>query len=357
MSSRAGRSPYQRGSKHLVNLPKQRLGHTDLDITRLGLGTSAMGGPNWADGWGPQDDTESEATILRAVELGINWIDTAPVYGLGHAESLVGRVLKRLPPSDRPMIFTKCGLLWDDSRPEAGARRTLRPETLRRELEQSLGRLQVDALDLYQIHQPPSVDSSPLEDCWLEMTRLVEEGLVRAIGVSNFSTELLIACARARVPDTLQPLFSLLHREVARSELDWCAAHGTGVIVYRPLQSGLLTSRFHADSVVNLPAGDWRREDADFQEPWLGRHLSVRDALRSIAARHRVTVEAVAIAWTLSWKGVTGAIVGARSSSQVDTWLDAGTLELDRGDFDELALALRLHTLERGPVHPLAEAG
>lgn len=339
-----------------MSLPKQRLGRSGLVISRLGLGTAAMGGPNWADGWGSQDDAASEATILRAVELGINWIDTAPVYGLGHAESLVGRVLKRLPQADRPLVFTKCGLLWDESRPKAGAQRTMRPDTLRREVHDSLRRLQVDVLDLYQIHHAPAVNSAPLEECWSEMTKLVDEGLVRAIGVSNFSSQLLDSCATVRTPDSLQSLFSLLHREVAWSELAWCRSHDTGVIVYRPLQSGLLTSRFQAATVDSLPTDDWRRTHADFQQPWLGRHLSVRDVLRSIAAKHRVTLEAVAIAWTLSWQGVGGTIVGARSPAQVDGWLSAGSLLLDSEDFDELALAVQAHASERGPLHPLTES-
>lgn len=335
-----------------MSLTTRRLGESDLAITTLGLGTSAMGGPAWADGWGDQDDALSEATILRAVECGINWIDTAPIYGLGHAETVVGRAVKRLSPSERPLVFTKCGLHWDESRPTQAPQRVLRPETVRGELEDSLRRLQLDVIDLYQIHQPPTADDGTLEATWEEMTKFVEEGKVRAIGVCNFSVPLLETCAKSSTPVSLQPPFSLLHREVAAAQLPWCDAHGTGVIVYRALQSGLLTSNFTADRVAALPADDWRVRGADFQQPRLDAHLGVRDALKPIALRHESTVEAVAIAWALAWPGVTGAMVGARAPQQIDPWLSAAGLELDMGDLDEVATALRALTADRGPVDP-----
>lgn len=331
---------------------RSRLGNSDLMISRVGLGTAAMGGPEWSDSWGAQDDRESAGAIARAVEGGINWLDTAPVYGHGHSEAVIGNALRSLPPADRPMVFTKCGMQWDPSQPQQPHVRTLRPETMRLELEDSLRRLQLDEIDLYQIHQPPAVDSASLEDCWGEMIKLQEEGLVRAIGVCNFTVALLEQCAQVRAPDSLQPPFSMLHSEMAAEELPWCRTHGTGVIVYRPLQSGLLTTTFTEATISNLPGDDWRLRHADFQQPALGRHLAVRDGLGSVALRHQATVEEVAIAWALAWPGVTGAIVGARSAAQVDKWLGAGDLILANEDLDELVEALDALPTERGPAHP-----
>jgi aryl-alcohol dehydrogenase-like predicted oxidoreductase len=337
-----------------LSLPIRRLGNSELLLTTLGLGTAAMGGPDWPDGWGAQDDTTSESTILRAVECGIGWIDTAPVYGLGHSEDLVGRVLKKLPRSDRPMVFTKCGLLWDPSRPHQPSMRVLRPDTIRREVEGSLRRLRVDVIDLYQIHQPPEVESALLEESWGEMTRLLQEGVVRAIGVSNFSVGLLDRCASIRPPDSLQSPLSMLDRGIAEETLPWCSSHGAGVIVYRPLHGGLLATGLTEGRVAALPADDWRVRHSDFNHPSLARHLAVRDALSPIAAHQGTTVESMAIAWTLAWSGVTGAIVGARSPIQIGGWLDAARLELAAADFDAAAEAIRQQTPARGPTHPWA---
>jgi aryl-alcohol dehydrogenase-like predicted oxidoreductase len=337
-----------------LSLPARRLGSSELVLTTLGLGTAAMGGPDWSDGWGAQDDATSESTILRAVECGIGWIDTAPVYGLGHSEDLVGRALEKLPRSERPMVFTKCGLLWDPSQPRQPSLRVLRPDTIRREVEGSLRRLRVEVIDLYQIHQPPAVESGVLEESWGEMTRLLEAGLVRAIGVSNFSVDLLGRCASIRPPDSLQSPLSMLNRGIAEAELPWCSSHGAGVIVYRPLHGGLLASGLTEGGVAALPADDWRVRHSDFKQPSLARHLAVRDALSPIAADHGTTVESVAIAWTLAWSGVTGAIVGARSPVQIGGWLAAAGLELRAADLDAVAEAIRLYAPARGPAHPWA---
>src|SRR5437870_9120400 len=268
--------------------------------------------------------------MRHAVELGINWVDTAAVYGLGHSEELVGRLLRELRPGERPLVFTKCGLVWDEEDPMAEPRRVLTSVSIRREIEASLRRLGVERIDLYQFHWPDET-GTPVEDSWETMVRLVEEGKVRAAGVSNFDVELLARCEAIRHVDSLQPPFSLIRREAAEREIPWCAEHATGVIVYSPMQSGLLTDGFTAARVAALPPDDWRRRSPEFQQPRLGRNLALRDALQPIARRHDTTVSAVAVAWTLAWPGVTGAIVGARTPAQVDGWIDAATLELTAG--------------------------
>jgi aryl-alcohol dehydrogenase-like predicted oxidoreductase len=253
----------------------------------------------------------------HAIEAGINWIDTAAVYGLGHSEEVVGQLLRQLPAADRPLVFTKCGLVWNPDDRMAAPRRLLTPASIRRECEASLRRLGVERIDLYQFHWPDET-GTPVEDSWAAMTRLIEEGKVRAAGVSNFDVPLLDRCEAIRHVDSLQPPFSLINRAAAEREIPWCASHDTGVICYSPMQSGLLTDRFTADRVSSLAKDDWRRHASEFQQPNLGRNLALRDALRKIASRHDTSVSAVAIAWTLAWPGVTGAIVGARTPAQVD---------------------------------------
>ena len=332
-----------------TTMQRRVLGKTGMEISVLGLGTWAMGGGNWAFSWGPQDDAASLATLRRAVETGINWIDTAPAYGLGHAEDLVGRFLRELPPSRRPFVFTKCGLLWDERNRMAELRRVLRPETIRKECEASLRRLGVECIDLYQFHWPDET-GTPVEDSWQAMVRLQQEGKVRAIGVCNFDVGLLERCERLRHVDSLQPPFSLIRREIAAAELPWCRRHGTGVIAYSPLQSGLLTERFSAERVRQLSLDDWRRRGAEFQPPRLEKNLALRDALRPIAARHRTTVAAVAIAWVLAWPGITGAIVGARTPEQVQDWIGASELQLDDRDLDDMARAIEQTGAGQGPA-------
>lgn len=334
----------------MSTLPRRRLGRTDLEITTLGLGAWAIGGP-WAFGWGPQDDNESIAAIRRAVELGINWVDTAAVYGLGHSEVVVGRALAGLPAGQRPYVFTKCGLVWDDGDPAPDPQRVLRPDTIRRECEASLRRLGVERIDLYQFHWPDETGVA-VEDSWAAMLRLVEEGKVRWPGVCNFDVALLARCeARAPVA-SLQPPFSPIRRKVAAAELPWCDAHGVGVIAYSPMQSGLLTERFSRERLAALPADDYRHRGTEFTEPRLTRNLALRDALRPVAARLGTTVGALAIAWTLAWPGVTGAIVGARSAAQVDGWIGAAGLRLGAAELDAIAAAIEATGAGEGPLRP-----
>ena len=335
----------------IATLPTRRLGKTELHLSTVGFGAWAVGGGGWAFGWGPQDDDDSVATIRHAVDQGINWIDTAAVYGLGHSEEVVRRAVAEIPRGSRPLIFTKCGMVWDERRPEAPPRQVLRPESIRRECEASLRRLGVERIDLYQFHWPDQTGTA-VEDSWETMTRLVEEGKVLAAGVSNFAVDKLERCEAIRHVDSLQPPFSLIRRQAAEAEIPWCAAHGTGVIGYSPLQSGLLTDQFSPKRVESLAADDWRRRSSDFKQPRLGRNLALRDGLRQIASQYETSVSAVAIAWTLAWRGVTGAIVGARSPAQVDGWIAAATLELTLDDLDLIAKAVAQTGAGSGPALP-----
>ena len=322
-----------------------------MRISTVGLGAWAIGGGGWAYGWGPQDDEASLATMRRALESGINWIDTAAIYGLGHSEEVVGRFLRELPPGERPLVFTKCGMSWNEQDRTAEPRRTLEPSAIRAECEASLRRLGVERIDLYQFHWPDDTGTA-VEDSWAEMTRLVAAGKVRAAGVSNFDLGLLGRCEVLRHVDSLQPGFSMIRRGVAAQEIPWCARHETGVICYSPMQSGLLTEGFGAKRIAALAPDDWRRRAPDFRPPALERNLALRDALRPVARRHETTVAAVAVAWTLAWPGVSGAIVGARAPEQIDGWLRAASLELTMGDLDEIAAAISASGAGSGPVRP-----
>ena len=332
-------------------LPTRPLGRSGLAITRVGFGAWAAGGGGWSFGWGPQDDEESRAAMRRAIERGLNWIDTAAVYGLGHSEEVVGRFLRELPSGSRPLVFTKCGLIWDEKNPMVQSRRVLQPESIARECEASLRRLGVERIDLYQFHWPDQTGTA-VEDSWAAMARLVEQGKVRAAGVSNFGLELLERCEAVRHVDSLQPPFSLIRRDAAEREIPWCAARAAGVIVYSPMQSGILTDSFDAARVARLAPDDWRRRSPEFQAPNLDRNLALRDALRPIARRHEVSVSVVAIAWTLACPGVTGAIVGARSAEQVDGWIGAASVDLTPADLDEIAQALARTGAGAGPTRP-----
>ena len=341
---------------HIVSLPTSPLGRSGMHITRVGFGSWAVGGGGWAFGWGPQDDTESLATMRHALEMGVNWIDTAAVYGLGHSEEIVGRLLREVPAADRPFVFTKCGLVWNDNDRMANPQRVLKPSSIRTECEASLRRLGVERIDLYQFHWPDET-GTPVEDSWVTMTRLIEEGKVRAAGVSNFDVRLLDRCEAIRHVASLQPPFSLINRVAAESAIPWCASHGTGVICYSPMQSGLLADGFTAERVSSLANDDWRRRAPEFQQPNLGRNLALREALGPIAQRYDTSVGAVAIAWTLAWHGVTGAIVGARTPAQVDGWIDAAWITLAPEDLDEIAAAIQHTGAGAGPVpsgQPLA---
>jgi aryl-alcohol dehydrogenase-like predicted oxidoreductase len=334
-----------------MTLPTRPFGRTGLAITTVGAGTWAMGGGGWAFSWGEQDDASSIAAIRRALAGGVNWIDTAPVYGLGHAEEVVRQALEGIPASERPLVFTKCGLRWSEEDRMRPAVRTLDPASIREEVEQSLRRLGVEVIDLLQFHWPDET-GVPVEDSWGEMARLVESGKVRFVGVCNFSPDLLERCERIRHVDSLQPPFSMITRDAAAGPIPWAAAHGTGVIVYSPMKAGLLTDAFSQDRVAAMDPGDWRRQNPEFQEPALSRNIALRDALRPIAERHGTTVAAVAIAWALAWPGVTAAIVGARSPEQVEGWLGAALLELSPADLAEMEQAIVTTGAGSGPVRP-----
>jgi aryl-alcohol dehydrogenase-like predicted oxidoreductase len=332
-------------------LPKRRLGRTDMDITRVGFGAWAIGGGDWAFAWGAQDDRESIAAIRHAIDRGINWIDTAAVYGLGHSEEVVRQALREIPASQRPFVFTKGGLVWDEHDRSIPPREVGAPDSLRKEVENSLRRLGVERIDLYQMHWPAE-DGTALEDYWSVLVELRKQGKLRAIGLSNHNAAQLARAERIGHVDTLQPPFSLIRRDIAAAELPWCQAHETGVIVYSPMQSGLLTGSFTAKRAAAFPSDDWRSRNPEFTGEKLARNLALADALRPIAKLHRTSVAAVAIAWTLAWPGVTGAIVGARSPQQVDGWIDASSLTLSRADLKEVADAIAVTAAGTGPTIP-----
>ena len=334
-----------------MTLPTRPLGKSGLNITTVGFGAWAIGGGGWAFGWGPQDDAESIATMKRALELGVNWIDTAAIYGLGHSEEVVGRLLKELKPAERPLIFTKCGLVWDESDRMKDAKRILAPASIRKECEASLKRLGIERIDLYQFHWADE-SGVPIEDSWAEMLKLVEEGKVRAAGVSNFGMELMARCEKIRHVDSLQPPFSLIRRDAGGSLIPRCAARQTGVIVYSPMQAGILNDTFSLERIARMAPDDWRRKTKEFNPPNINNNIALRDALVPIAARRGATVAAIAVAWTLSWNGVSGAICGARTPDQVNGWVGAAKVTLTTEDLAEIAAAVKRTGAGTGPNAP-----
>jgi aryl-alcohol dehydrogenase-like predicted oxidoreductase len=305
------------------------LGNTGLEITRVGFGAWAIGGGGWEFGWGPQQDDESIAAIHRALDLGVNWIDTAAAYGFGRSEETVGRALRGLP--ERPYVFTKSSLLDDGTR---HVRHVLKRDSILREAEGSLQRLGVDAIDLYQIHWPnPDQD---IEEGWAAMATLKERGLVRHIGVSNFDVSQLRRIQSIAPVETLQPPYSLIDRAAEKEVLPFAEREGIGVIVYSPMGSGLLTGGITRERIAAMPDDDWRKTDPRFTEPELTRHLALAARLRAVADRHGVTPGAVAVAWTLRNPAVDGAITGFRRPDQVDPIVTAASLELTDQDLAEI---------------------
>ena len=319
-----------------MSLTTVPFGTTGMRITRVGLGAWAIGGGGWAHGWGEQDDDASVTAIRHAVESGVNWIDTAAVYGLGHSEQIVARALQPYGDADRPYVFTKCGLVWDDNDRSAEPRNSGDSASIRREVEASLRRLRTERIDLYQMHWPAA---EPVEQYWQVLLDLKAEGKVRAVGLSNHDTKQLEVAEALGHVDSLQPPYSLINRDAA-DEIAWCHAHGTGVIVYSPMQSGLLTGAFTAERAAALPPGDWRSGDADFNGEQLRRNLALVEALRPIADRHATSVGTVAVAWCLTVPGVTAAIVGARNPRQVDGWIGAPSVNLTTADLTDIADAI-----------------
>ena len=307
---------------------RRRLGNSDLSITPIGFGAWAIGGSGWEFGWGEQDDQQSVAAIHRALELGVNWIDTAAVYGMGHSEEVVARALRAWTGS-RPYVFTKCGLRWDE---QGYVHRDLTAKSIRRECEDSLRRLNVDVIDLYQIHWP----TDELEEGWGTMAQLQKEGKVRWIGVSNFNVDEMRRAGEIAPITSLQPPYSLVHREVEQEILPYCRSNEIGVIVYSPMASGLLTGAMTRDRAANLPDSDWRSRDLEFQEPRLSKNLAMVERLRRVGRRQERPPGQVAIAWALRNRAVTGAIVGARNAKQVEGNIGAAEIHLTDEEMAEI---------------------
>jgi aryl-alcohol dehydrogenase-like predicted oxidoreductase len=315
--------------EEIMELKTAKLGGTGMEITRVGFGAWAIGGGGWQFGWGPQEDDESIAAIHRAIELGVNWIDTAAAYGFGHSEQVVGRALRGR--SERPYVFTKCSLLDDGT---GQVKHVLKRDSILREAETSLRNLGVDAIDLYQIHWPnPGAD---IEEGWSALAELKEQGLVRHIGVSNFDVSQLRRIEAIAPVETLQPSYSLIDREAEEEVLPYAESVGIGVIVYSPMGSGLLTGGITRERIAAMPDDDWRKTDPWFTEPQISRHLALMDRLRKVADRYDTTPGAVAVAWTLRNPAVDGAITGFRRPSQVGPVLNAANLELTDEDVAEI---------------------
>ncbi len=311
----------------------RRLGWSEVNLSTIGFGGWAIGGGGWKFSWGPQDDRESVSAIRRALELGVNWIDTAAVYGLGHSEEIVGKALKQI--GSRPIVATKCSLVWDKDKNISGC---LKKESIRSEAEASLKRLNRDVIDLYQIHWPrPEED---VEEGWGAMADLVKEGKVRYAGVSNFNVEQLKRIQPIHPVASLQPPYSMLERGTEEELLDYCSANNIGVIVYSPMQKGLLTGKFTRERLRNLPEDDHRRTDPRFQEPALSANLELVENLRSIAEKSSRTVAQLAIAWVLRRPEVTAAIVGTRCPSQIEETVVAGEWVLSKEDIAAIELLL-----------------
>ncbi len=318
-------------TRTLDHMKTKQLGNSDLFITPVGFGAWAIGGSGWEFAWGAQDDSASIAAIHRALKSGVNWIDTAAVYGTGHSEEVVARALSNWQ-GPRPYVFTKCGLRWDG---DGKVHEVLKADSIRRECEDSLRRLKVETIDLYQVHWPVD-DTADLEEGWTAMAQLQQEGKVRWIGVSNFNVEQMQIAQRIAPITSLQPPYSLIRREIEEDILPYCQLEDIGVIVYSPMASGLLTGAMTRERISKLPEDDWRKHHADFNEPKLSTNLALVERLRAIASRHDCFPGAVAVAWTLRHPAVTAAIVGARKPEQVDDVLATAAIHLTPADLEEI---------------------
>jgi aryl-alcohol dehydrogenase-like predicted oxidoreductase len=312
-------------------MTKRTLGNSDLLLTPIGFGCWALGGGDWQAGWGSQDDNDSVAAIHRALELGINWIDTAPSYGLGRSEEVVGRALSEWKGA-RPYLFTKCSVVWNEKRELSIS---LKAASVRKELERSLQRIGTDVIDLYQIHWPVEVIEE-IEEGWAELAKLKTEGKIRWIGVSNFNLEQLRQVQKIAPVTSLQPPYSLIRRKIETEILPWCSGENVGVIAYSPMASGLLTGAMTRERAAALPANDWRSRDAEFKDPKLTLNLALVERLRGVGQRHGRSPGEIAIAWALRNPAVTGAIVGARRAGQVDGFIHGGDVILSPGEIAEI---------------------
>ena len=306
----------------------KQLGYTDLKLTTVGLGTWAIGGP-WQFGWGPQDDNEAISAILTALEKGINWIDTAPIYGLGHSEEFIGKVLKQI--NTKPIIATKCGILWNEKKEKVTC---LKRQSIRQECHDSLKRLGVDVIDLYQMHWPQPEED--VEQAWEEMAKLLEEGKVRYIGVSNFNIEQIERIQKIAAVSSLQPPYSMIHRKVEDELLGYCTKNNMGVIVYSPMQRGLLTGKFSQERLSNLPLDDHRRRSQDFHEPQFTATMELVNKLKKIADEKGQTCAQLAISWVLRRNEVTTAIVGARRPEQIKETAKAADWKLSESEIEQI---------------------
>jgi aryl-alcohol dehydrogenase-like predicted oxidoreductase len=318
----------------------QKLGNSDINLTRVGFGAWALGGGGWEFAWGPQDDADSIAAIHRALELGVNWIDTAAVYGLGHSEEVVARALKEWP-GPRPYVFTKCVLRWSE---QGKIWKEFTPDSIRRECEDSLRRLQIDTIDLYQMHWPPDEGKPGLEEAWQTLAALKTEGKVRSIGVSNFNAAQIQRAEKFAPVTSLQPPYSIIRRQIESETLPYCEKRGIGVVSYAPMASGLLTGAMTRKRAAALPADDFRSRNPEFRDPRLSKNLELVERLRQVGARRGRTTGEVAIAWTLRSPAVTGAIVGARNARQSEGVMCAGDLRLTRDEIAEIEGAAAVAT-------------
>jgi aryl-alcohol dehydrogenase-like predicted oxidoreductase len=322
------------------------------EVSSVGLGAWSIGGAGWAYDGGAERDEMSVETILYACARGLTWVDTAPTYGQGHSEELVGIASRRLG-SDRPLIFTKCGRHWDS--PASKPYSDLRPSALDADCETSLRRLGVEVIDLLQIHWPESPLRTPIEESWARMRRMVAQGKIRAAGVSNFGLDLLERCDAVGHIDAVQIPFSMVVRGAASALMQWCADHQTAVLAYSPMLIGLLTDTFTTELIEGMHPDDWRRRHPEFQSPRVERNLDLRDHLSEVARGRSTTVAAVALAWVLSWPQVTGAVAGASKPGQVDGWIQGGSISLTGAELDLIADAIRGSGAGSGPVRPPQE--